>query len=145
ALAETKWFGRCEVIRHEEVTYFLDAAHTPDSMKNCRDWFREASAEHCLSATSTESPSKPYRILVFNCTGERNPLPLLSKLNEIAFDLAVFTTNSVYGQKMASSDVANFTVTEQREREICADNARAWNKLNPEVVALKVGCISEAI
>ena len=146
ALTNTKWLGRCEVIHREQVTYFLDGAHTLDSMQNCRDWFRDESG-HMQNGVPKDSPSngKPYRILVFNCTGEREPMPLLAQLNQVDFDLAIFTTNSVHPEKNVNSDVANFTVTAQREREIAANNARSWSKLNPKMQSLSVECISEAI
>lgn len=142
ALSTTKWLGRCEVIHRDKVTYFLDAAHTSDSMQNCRDWFGYESAH---TRPQVDSKEMLCRVLVFNCTGERDPLPLLSKLNDLAFEVAIFTTNSVYSEKTASSDVANFTVTTQREKEICSNNLRTWSKLNGKVEALKVSCISEAI
>lgn len=161
ALAETKWFGRCEILRHNGVSYFLDAAHTPDSMQNCVAWFMQESQlpnspaqnvpqEHWSLFHKSSHPKEAdklqvFRILVFNCTGERNPLPLLSKLGEIEFDLAIFTTNSVCEVKSASSDVANFTVTVQREKEICSNNLQTWSRLNLKVTSAKVACITEAI
>lgn len=167
ALATTKWFGRCEVIEPPEgdgaalpITYFLDAAHTPDSMQNCRDWFelesggRQRRQEKSTTAdnkAADDDALKPYRILIFNCTGDRNPHPLLSKLNELPLDMALFTTNSVHGDKAASSDVANFTVTSEREREITAANCRAMAAItagqqgNRRLKLATVDCISEAI
>nr|XP_006818428.1 PREDICTED: uncharacterized protein LOC102800632 [Saccoglossus kowalevskii] len=37
--------GRTQIIKHDNVTYYLDGAHTPMSMKACVKWFKEASAE----------------------------------------------------------------------------------------------------
>ena len=28
-----RWFGRSQIVRHKSVTFFLDGAHTPESMK----------------------------------------------------------------------------------------------------------------
>lgn len=125
------------------MTYFLDAAHTPHSMQNCRDWFELESRRHFLQ--SGQPTEEPHRILIFNCTGDRNPRPLLSKLNELSFSRALFTTNSIYGDKAASSDVANFTVTTERERQIADENFRTMGVLNGTLWSSRVDCISEAI
>lgn len=49
-LADAKWPGRTQTLKHEEVTYFLDGAHTMRSMQACVQWFRETAAEHERSA-----------------------------------------------------------------------------------------------
>ena len=43
ALKECYWPGRCQVIKQEGVSYFLDGAHTMRSLQSCRMWFQEAS------------------------------------------------------------------------------------------------------
>ena len=30
-----RWSGRSQIIKHQSVTYFLDGAHTPNSVKVC--------------------------------------------------------------------------------------------------------------
>ncbi|GFO11227.1 folylpolyglutamate synthase [Plakobranchus ocellatus] len=35
------WPGRSEIIRHGSVTYYLDGAHTEESIEQCAGWFRQ--------------------------------------------------------------------------------------------------------
>lgn len=46
ALADTEWPGRNQTLKHGDVTYFLDGAHTMRSMQACVNWFTEAAAQH---------------------------------------------------------------------------------------------------
>lgn len=169
ALANTKWLGRCEIINKLKVTYFLDGAHTLDSMENCCKWFAAESnivpkqqqhsgasageghkfmaklKEH-LHVSSHQGGDGVYRILIFNCTGQRNPTTLLSKISElVAFDEAIFTPNSIYSVKPIDSDLTNLTVTEQQEKESCLKNLRAWAELNPKQKVSRVSCIDDAM
>jgi hypothetical protein len=41
------------------------------------------------------SRDTPYRVLVFNCTGERDPKALLLPLLDCEFQLVIFCPNSV--------------------------------------------------
>lgn len=40
---ECRWPGRTQVLHRGPVTYFLDGAHTEDSIDYCIKWFRAAS------------------------------------------------------------------------------------------------------
>ncbi|KAL3782420.1 hypothetical protein ACHAWO_007109 [Cyclotella atomus] len=82
ALGQTFWPGRCHTvslptIKNEtigpevSVTLRCDGAHTPISISACIDWFRSV-------ASNQETI---HRALVFNCSHERNPLPLLYSLH----------------------------------------------------------------
>lgn len=84
------WPGRVQVIRKNNFKYFLDGAHTTDSIELCAKWFlRKSEAEanstrsvsSCpLDPTQSKSSNVIQRILVFNVTGERDPTKLLSPL-----------------------------------------------------------------
>ena len=49
ALENTRWPGRAEVFQDTEsqATLYLDAAHTPESMKLAGEWFAECTADEC--------------------------------------------------------------------------------------------------
>lgn len=156
ALAKTKWLGRCQVLPKGKVTYFLDSAHTKDSMNNCCDWFVKQSQEfqsdlqkrsqvNGHNGPNNVDHSKVFRILIFNRTGDRSPFSLLSKLAKIDFDFALFTTNRIFKAKSMDSDQCNLTVTSEKEKEVCSENARTWMQLCPEVKQAKVSCIVDAI
>lgn len=54
-----------------EVSYFLDGAHTAESMLTCARWFTDAANEQAAdfeSSTGTKGELGTQRVLVFNCT-----------------------------------------------------------------------------
>ncbi|KAL7535908.1 hypothetical protein ACHAXR_007933 [Thalassiosira sp. AJA248-18] len=91
ALAKTFWPGRCHTVslpclasesgidHHAGLQLSMnlrcDGAHTPISINACIDWYRTVSTSNSLFQYN-----KIYRVLVFNCSHERNPLPLLFSL-----------------------------------------------------------------
>lgn len=107
ALTKTYWPGRCQSVKLSSITNKLpgievsinlrcDGAHTPISINACIDWFRSV-------ASDKESI---HRVLVFNCSHERNPLPLLYSLhraklfNSIYFCRANFERPSMLKKKL---------------------------------------------
>ena len=41
-LEEARWPGRCQTVpdpKHKDTTWFLDGAHTKDSLECCMQWF----------------------------------------------------------------------------------------------------------
>ena len=52
----------------DRLTYYLDGAHTPESMATCAHWFADAS--HASSLTENHvrhADGNLQRVLVFNC------------------------------------------------------------------------------
>ena len=48
ALQMCRWAGRNQVVELGSVTYYLDGAHTPESVEASRDWFlSEIMAARC--------------------------------------------------------------------------------------------------
>jgi folylpolyglutamate synthase/dihydropteroate synthase len=41
-LKECQWPGRAQIIDQHPITYFVDGAHTPESMVVCRYWFEQS-------------------------------------------------------------------------------------------------------
>ena len=91
------WPGRSQVVkRNESETYFLDGAHTEQSMWACRNWFDHIQVK--------SSASKPYKILLFNSTGDRDPEILLAPLANFKFDLAIFCTNETKHEDLSADN-----------------------------------------
>lgn len=98
-IKECVWPGRIQVVHKNHFTYFLDGAHTSDSIELCSQWFqRKSEAEAKASLRGSQSPEANtkhiQRILVFNVTGERDSgtlLPPLLKSN--SFDYILVTPN----------------------------------------------------
>nr|CAD7413469.1 unnamed protein product [Timema poppensis] len=78
------WPGRTQVIHKDNLLYFLDGAHTLESMALCSQWF---------SAATRGSAVK--RVLLFNSTGDRQSSELLSPLLDCDFHLVLFCPNIV--------------------------------------------------
>lgn len=83
AIQKCQFEGRFQEIKSEDITFYLDGAHTRDSMCITADWFfaRTNTTESCMN------------ILIFNLTGDRDPELILEPLHEIPFDVICFTTN----------------------------------------------------
>lgn len=85
AFKKCQFNGRFEVIDGgNDITYFLDGAHTKDSMQICADWFSKQlqnKAADCIN------------ILIFNVTGDRDSELIMKQLHSIRFDYVCFTTN----------------------------------------------------
>ncbi len=93
-LQEARWPGRCQVVpsndRLEGVTWYLDGAHTTDSLAVCTQWYTErsradanrASIQDAENAQSASTASAPLRALIFNCTSGRSAPQLLGTILE---------------------------------------------------------------
>ena len=74
-LTEARWPGRCQTVRSKDVeaspVWFLDGAHTTESLESCAAWF--------VRASQNEKHSVPIkRSLIFNTTHDRKSEELLS-------------------------------------------------------------------
>jgi len=111
ALADAKWPGRCQTLllselnnnnnssgkysyKSQNVRFYLDGAHTPQSLDATADWFRSkiAMIENRTDSNSGCDDSSPSSlpVLVFNCSHERNPVELLELLSTIRFSAVYF-------------------------------------------------------
>lgn len=79
-LATCRWSGRNEIFDTDTATYYLDGAHTVESIEQCQKWF-----VHSLSKQSTKR-----KILLFYCSNDRQPEALLPPLMQCEFDCVVF-------------------------------------------------------
>lgn len=115
ALANTFWPGRCHTVSLPLRTVACDStkqhivriatklrcdgAHTPISIRACINWFRSVTtataSTPCNMVQKINNNNNPnkllYRALIFNCSHERNPLPLLYDLYQSKlFDTVYF-------------------------------------------------------
>ncbi|XP_067339956.1 folylpolyglutamate synthase, mitochondrial [Channa argus] len=120
-LADTEWPGRNQTLKHGDVTYFLDGAHTMRSMQACVQWFRETAAQHERNASG-----HVCRVLLFNATGERDSAAMLKLLVPYHFDFAVFCPNITEAITSCNADQQNFNVSVENMLTRCLDNERSW-------------------
>ncbi|KAI8992481.1 Mur ligase [Pilobolus umbonatus] len=117
-----KWPGRGQILdikdtkygKHgNNVTWYLDGAHTVESLQVCVEWFKN------IVKSGEEKKNNAVRILVFNCTHGRDCYKLLKVVGDMQpifkFDEVVFTTNITYkdGYTMENTNktVSNESIT----------------------------------
>ncbi|XP_061406294.1 folylpolyglutamate synthase, mitochondrial isoform X1 [Lethenteron reissneri] len=122
-LKETEWPGRSQIMRRGPVTFYLDGAHTVQSVEACVKWFQKSVLEE--EGTTRD---RVVRVLLFNMTGDRDSATILGLLQACQFDCAVFCPN-ITNISPDSSDQVNYTVTPERVMAQCAENQTAWDQL----------------
>ena len=94
-LAETEWFGRAQVVPDdvEDLSWYLDGAHTEESMRHVAEWFcgrvdgdetDDGGGGGGGGDGERSSAEPPVRLLLFNCMEERDPTTLLTPLAQTA-------------------------------------------------------------
>jgi len=106
-LANCRWPGRGQTLTVEDVpnlVFYLDGAHTPESMEVCARWFKKVSE-------NTTDDKETIKLLIFHCGSARDPLSLLTPLVNagLIFQKAFFTTflvtsTSAFGRAKADND-----------------------------------------
>lgn len=118
------WPARSQKISGPGITYYLDGAHTVESIQSCVEWFNaEATKE-----ADTLSGQSVSRVLLFNTTGDRNTESLLSCLLPGNFDCAVFCPN-IQSLARDKSDLVNMSVSMESQLHRCELSCRTWRDL----------------
>ncbi|KAI9487178.1 MAG: Mur ligase [Benjaminiella poitrasii] len=134
-LAMVRWPGRCQELpikdtkysatANGKVTWYLDGAHTVESLQVCATWFADV----------MKDASKAVRILVFNCTHGRDSAKLLNVISgiqsQVHFDHVVFTTNITFREGY-TADNTNKTVSMEEVTSVQQELAKSWFKQVPE-------------
>lgn len=123
------WPGRSQTVRQDSKLFFLDGAHTEQSMWACRKWFLTLQEKYPI-ADSTK------RILLFNSTGDRNSEILLSPLITMPFDHVIFCTNETKKADMAS-DNTNLNFSFDFAMKKCEINKMTWDTMKKRLVISK--------
>ncbi|KAJ3548458.1 hypothetical protein NMY22_g1254 [Coprinellus aureogranulatus] len=152
----TKWPGRCQQVVdpvRQNTCWFLDGAHTVESLQCCFCWF--ASPGVGLRAAANPA-SNPFRILIFNCTSGRSGDTFLgtaletvrAKLSSLGspervetfFDKVIFCTNITYTDGHFKGDLTNKTIDENDLAALKTQHqlASAWSTLLPQYPASDV-------
>lgn len=109
-----KWPGRTQILRGEKIDFFIDGAHTLESINNCATWFK--------NSIQNESGN---RYLIFNTTGYRNSELLMTKLQKLKFLKAFFSPN-ISGIKNTRENNSQ-QITEEMELK-CKNNCTFWGE-----------------
>ncbi|KAI0750871.1 FolC bifunctional protein [Daedaleopsis nitida] len=147
-LKKTKWPGRCQTVvdpSHEKTTWFLDGAHTLESLDCCMQWY----ASPDVALRSPEKVRERTRVLIFNCTNGRSGHTflgaMLTKANEQLkshghledagelFDQVIFCANVTYADGGFKGDLTTIAIPEADLAHLKTQNelASAWSSLVP--------------
>ncbi|KZT12772.1 FolC bifunctional protein [Laetiporus sulphureus 93-53] len=145
-LQRTKWPGRCQTVpdpKHSTLTWFLDGAHTKESLECCMQWF--VSPDVALRHPPTSQ--QPRRVLVFNCTNGRSGKALLGTMIDktatqlklygrqdglnMFYDHVIFCTNVTYADGGFKGDLTTFAIPtdDLAHLQTQHDLATAWSSL----------------
>eukprot|EP00532_Pseudo-nitzschia_australis_P017516 CAMPEP_0168268218 /NCGR_PEP_ID=MMETSP0141_2-20121125/13571_1 /TAXON_ID=44445 /ORGANISM="Pseudo-nitzschia australis, Strain 10249 10 AB" /LENGTH=661 /DNA_ID=CAMNT_0008208571 /DNA_START=120 /DNA_END=2105 /DNA_ORIENTATION=+ len=135
ALAGAAWPGRCQKLLWTEgldayntdnrvgkniVEFYLDGAHTPQSLAATVQWFRSKIGSTTSSRSSSSNREIPP-ILIFNCSHERNPVELLELLEKrekgACCSVRSEYTHAYSRVYFAKSDSSRFSAVEEPSAE----------------------------
>lgn len=117
-LTHVEWPGRAQIIAESpNVTYFLDGAHTSESMNACASWFVESSNRLCDRARTGDTYE---RWMLFYCKKDRNPERLLSPLSHHLRNSHMDLTRALF--VVPDSSVTTLTPAQ------CPDPQSSWER-----------------
>lgn len=124
-LINTRWDGRCQTLERGQNTWYIDGAHTKDSIEAASTWFR-----------NTVSSSSKKKILLFN-QQSRDAQALVNNLHsvvypDVSFDTVIFTTNVTWKSGIYSADLVSMNTSKEQVEKLEVQNALAsrWNQLD---------------
>jgi folylpolyglutamate synthase len=129
-LANASWPGRCQTIRDGDTVFYLDGAHTHESLLESGKWF--------ATETKVGSASEPRRVLLFN-QQTRNASALVDTLHDalsskgVRVDEACFTTNVTWSSGSYSADLVSYNTSKDDVDRVVVQKALSeeWSKLDP--------------
>lgn len=148
-LESVVWPGRCQVKREKNIEWFIDGAHTVESLEVAGKWFAER----------VDKSDKRKRVLIFN-QQVRDSTALIRSLadslkqilggNSLLFDHAIFCTNVTwkrgYKEDLMSHVHDPHAVTELTVQKILEE---AWKEettgSNEKVETYVLGTIEDAV
>ncbi|XP_031779340.1 folylpolyglutamate synthase, mitochondrial isoform X2 [Nasonia vitripennis] len=117
ALDHCTWPGRTQILLGRTIDFYIDGAHTDESIGCCVEWFK-----NIIKNTKKERS----RYLIFNATGDRDSARLLSPLKELGFKKAFFVPN-VAGV-VYTVDQENFNMPVANQLEKARKHAEIWGE-----------------
>ncbi|XP_068628728.1 folylpolyglutamate synthase, mitochondrial isoform X2 [Battus philenor] len=133
-LSTCRWPGRYQVIETENSTFYLDGAHTKESMEICAQWFKDNNRKHSKS-------------LIFSATGDRDAEILLTPLKNVEFETVYFVIPTALKDMSQKND--NYSIMEHRDLIArCYKNAETWNMLQNNCkrsYVMVLECVSDAL
>lgn len=155
-LEDTRWPGRCETRREQNLTWYIDGGHTLESIKLAGQWY--ATTQQKLQVNphkSTVSSSKPKRYLIFN-QQTRDARALSHALHDTLatslddrhpFTHAIFCTNATFKEAGFKPDLISMNTNALDFASLKVQNelAEAWALIDKQAEVSVVQTIEEAV
>ncbi|CCH59224.1 hypothetical protein TBLA_0B03850 [Henningerozyma blattae CBS 6284] len=129
-LENTNWPGRCQTLLEGNKKWYIDGAHTKDSMVAASTWFKKTILNEPILKDSK-------KILLFN-QQSRDANALIDHLIEtitpdIHFDDVIFTTNVTWKSGNYSADLVSLNTSKESvdKLEVQKSLAKHWKNLSP--------------
>lgn len=137
-LEQTVFRGRCETFVEENVTWYIDGAHTMDSLKESSKWF------------ITASNSSRARILIFNQQGRAEATTFLEPISSTVqptFDLVIFCSNVTYASSGYKKEFVNIQYDKEEVDGLVQQKRfrETWQDLQKDADVKVVRTIEEAL
>lgn len=137
-LKETEWPGRCQIIKDGSITWFIDGAHTNESIDASSKWFKQQI-----------STSNRRRVLLFN-QQTRDASALVARLYggvSTHFQDVVFTTNVTWSSGSYSADLVSMNTSKEAvdKLEIQNELAEKWGELDSRSKRHVLGDIESSV
>ncbi|XP_054749705.2 folylpolyglutamate synthase, mitochondrial-like [Lytechinus pictus] len=126
--ALAKWPGRNQTIRKPGVTYYIDNAHTQDSVAFCKNWFDEEASNEAKTIQGVVK-----KILIFNLGGERSAYNIMPPLVEYGFDGVVFSVMRTVEHQ--ENEVRDYKSDDSLDDQLikCQQHLATFKKLQAEM------------
>lgn len=123
-LEEASWPGRCQTLPDDNVTWYLDGAHTQESITEAGIWF-----------SGKVNPAAKHRVLLFNQqTRDANSLvgTLSKALGKVDFDHVIFCTNVTWSSGTYSAELTSLNTSKDDVDHLVVQKAlaEAWAKID---------------
>ncbi|EME82440.1 uncharacterized protein MYCFIDRAFT_40211 [Pseudocercospora fijiensis CIRAD86] len=149
-LTTSLWRGRGEIVRRDYGTWYLDGAHTTESLKIVCDWFGKT-----IQRARKERGEDPLPILIFNQQAEtRNARQLIDTVQQrlrqewaIQPETAIFCSNVTYKNNQYKPDFvdSNSDPMAVKTLSMQRDYSQCWKEADPQSSAHVVRSIEEAV
>lgn len=96
ALGSLYWPGRAHTVKAQDnLTFYLDGAHSPESIRACANWFPGFSH---ISSVGTRN------VLIFSCGDDKDPEQLLNILADQLHKRSIKIQNSIFAPFLGTKD-----------------------------------------
>ncbi|OJK02997.1 hypothetical protein ASPACDRAFT_50421 [Aspergillus aculeatus ATCC 16872] len=143
-LENLDWKGRCQALVTGQQHWYLDGAHTHESLEVACSWFGRVSGTRNLP-----------QVLIFNQQhSSRDPIALLRTVHRIlytklgfVFQYAVFCANSTYKDQSCNLELYNHNVNPDALQRLILQKklATVWKELDPDSEVAWLPSIEDAV